>query len=60
MLRFSATRISAQDRLRSRLMQVMPCITSFPIARAREENQRKVFDPTLEHDCYYKSLEGES
>ncbi len=60
MLRFSATRISAQDRLRARLLQSMPCITGFPIARAREENQRKVFDPTLEHDCYYKPLEGES
>jgi type IV pilus assembly protein PilM len=60
LLRFAATRISAQDRLRSRLLQSMPCVTGFPIARAREENQRKVFDPTLDHDCYYKPMEGES
>jgi len=59
-LRASATRSSAQDRLKTRLMQAMPCITGFPIARVREENQRKVFDPTLEHDCYYKPMEGDS
>lgn len=59
-LRAAATRLSAQDRLKARLSQVMPCITSFPLARVREENGRKVFDPTLDHDCYYKSMEGES
>jgi len=59
-LRASATRLSAQDRLKAKLMQAMPCITGFPLARGREENQRKVFDPTLEHNCYYKPMEGDS
>lgn len=58
--RASATRLSAQDRLKTRLMATVPCITGFPIARARDENNKKVFDPTLEHDCFYKSLEAES
>jgi hypothetical protein len=38
----------------------MPCITSFLLARLREENDRRVFEPTLEHDCYFKPLEAES
>lgn len=58
--RASATRTSAQDRLKAKLMSTVPCITGFPNARARDENNKKVFDPTLEHDCYYKSMEAES
>ena len=58
--RASATRLSAQDRLKTKLMATVPCITGFPIARARDENNKKVFDPTLEHDCFYKSLEADS
>ncbi|MBL9106028.1 MAG: pilus assembly protein PilM [Myxococcales bacterium] len=58
--RASATRMSTQDRLKARLMSTVPCITGFPNARARDENNKKVFDPTLEHDCYYKPLEAES
>ncbi|MBL8969656.1 MAG: hypothetical protein JNK56_03695, partial [Myxococcales bacterium] len=56
----SATRPTTQDRLKTRLMSSMPCVTSFPNARLRDENDRKVFDPTLEHDCYFKPLEAES
>ena len=56
----SATRPTTQDRLKTRLMSAMPCVTSFPNARLRDENDRKVFDPTLEHDCYFKPLEAES
>ncbi|MBK7830460.1 pilus assembly protein PilM [Nannocystis sp.] len=58
--RASATRTTTQDRLKTRLMSSMPCVTSFPNARLRDENERKVFDATLEHDCYFKSLEAES
>lgn len=58
--RASATRLSAQDRLKAKLLQTVPCITGFPIARARDENNKKVFDPTLEHDCYFKSMEADS
>ena len=58
--RATATRATAQDRFKTRLMQSIPCIKSFPIARMREENDRRVFDPTLEHDCYFKPLEAES
>jgi general secretion pathway protein L len=58
--RGAATRSSAQDRLKTRLLGTVPCITGFPIARVRDENNRKVFDPTLEHDCYFKPLEAES
>ena len=58
--RATATRPTAQDRFKTRLMQSLPCITSFPIARMREENERRVFEPTLEHDCYFKPLEAES
>ena len=58
--RASATRVSAQDRLKARLMATVPCITGFPVARTRDENNKKVFDPTLEHDCFYKPLEAES
>lgn len=58
--RASATRLSAQDRLKTKLMATIPCITGFPIAKARDENNKKVFDPSLEHDCYFKSLEAES
>lgn len=58
--RASATRTSAQDRLKARLMATVPCITGFPSARARDENNKKVFDPSLEHDCFFKSLEADS
>lgn len=58
--RASATRLSAQDRFKTKLMQALPCVTAFPIAKARDENQRKVFDPTLEHDCFNQSMEAES
>ncbi len=58
--RASATRQTAQDRLKTRLMSMLPCVVSFQLARMREENDRKVFDPTLEHDCYFKPLEAES
>ena len=58
--RATATRPTAQDRFKTRLMQSMPCITSFLPARLREENDRRVFEPTLEHDCYFKPLEAES
>ncbi len=58
--RASATRSSAQDRLKARLMSQVPCMRSFPIARMRDENQRKVFDPTIEHECYFASLEAET
>ena len=58
--RATATRPTAQDRFKTRLMQSLPCITGFPIARMREENERRVFEPTLEHDCYFKPLEAES
>ncbi len=58
--RATATRATAQDRFKTRLLQALPCITSFPIARMREENDRRVFDPTLEHNCYFKPLEAES
>lgn len=59
-VRASATRSSAQDRLETRLRTAMRCLTGFQKARVRDENQRKVFDPTIDHDCYYKDLEGES
>lgn len=59
-IRASATRLSAQDRLKSKVMTAMSCVTGFQPARGRDENQRKVFDPTFDHDCYYKPMESDS
>ena len=59
-IRASATRSSAQDRLKTKVMGSMSCVTGFQAARVRDENQRKVFDPTFDHDCYYKPMESAS
>lgn len=59
-MRATATRSSAQERLKSRLMQALPCILPFQSAKVRDEGDRKVFDPQIEHDCYNQSMEAES
>ncbi len=56
----SALRSSAQERFRNKLLQALPCITPFQNAKVRDENQRKVFDPSIDHDCYNQSMEAES
>lgn len=59
-LRASAMRGSAQERLKNKLVQALPCIVPFQPAKVRDEGQRKVFDPTIEHDCYNQVGEAES
>ncbi|HRI10024.1 MAG TPA: hypothetical protein PKW35_19515, partial [Nannocystaceae bacterium] len=54
----SATRLSAQARLKRRL-QSLTCITNIQEGRARDENDRKVFEMSIEHDCLYQPLEEE-
>ena len=54
----SATRLSAQSRLKRRL-QTLSCVGNIQEGRPRDENDRKVFDMSIEHDCLYKPLEEE-
>lgn len=56
----SALRLTTQERFRNKLLQALPCITPFQNAKLRDEGQRKVFDPSVEHDCYNQSMEAES
>lgn len=58
--RASALRSSAQERFRNKLLQALPCITPFQNAKVRDEGQRKVFDPNIDHDCYSQSMEADS
>ncbi|MBK8264490.1 MAG: pilus assembly protein PilM [Nannocystis sp.] len=55
----SATRLSAQSRLKRRL-QTISCITNIQEGRARDESDRKVFEMSIEHDCLYKPLEEDA
>jgi hypothetical protein len=50
--RASATRSSAQERFKNKLLQALPCVVPFSLTKVRDEGQKKVFDPTIEHDCY--------
>jgi type IV pilus assembly protein PilM len=59
-MRATATRSSAQERLKNKLMVALPCILPFQPAKVRDEGERKVFDPQIEHDCYNQSMEAES
>jgi type IV pilus assembly protein PilM len=56
----SALRSSAQERFRNKLLQALPCITPFQNAKVRDQGQRKVFDPSVDHDCYNQSMEADS
>lgn len=58
--RASATRSSAQDRFKTKLLQALPCVVPFSLAKVRDEGQKKVFDPNIEHDCYTQSTEADS
>ncbi|MDC0673959.1 pilus assembly protein PilM [Nannocystis radixulma] len=57
--RASATRSSAQERFKTKLLQALPCVVPFPTAKVRDEGMKKVFDPTIEHDCF-ASTEADS
>ncbi|HEY8375747.1 MAG TPA: pilus assembly protein PilM [Nannocystis sp.] len=57
--RASATRSSAQERFRSKLLQGLDCVVPFSLTKVRDEGQKKVFDPTIDHDCYMQK-EGDS
>ncbi|MFZ6183487.1 pilus assembly protein PilM [Nannocystis pusilla] len=57
--RASATRSSAQERFKNKLLQTLPCVIPFQVAKVRDEGTKKVFDPNIEHDCY-SSTETES
>jgi type IV pilus assembly protein PilM len=57
--RASATRSSAQERFKNKLLQTLSCVVPFQTAKVRDEGQKKVFDPTIEHDCY-SSTEADS
>ncbi|MFY0542254.1 hypothetical protein [Nannocystis pusilla] len=57
--RASATRSSAQERFKNKLLQTLPCVIPFQVAKVRDEGTKKVFDPNIEHDCY-SSTESES
>lgn len=55
----SATRSTAKTRLKNKLA-ALPCIASITEGRVTDENERKVFDLMIDHECYIKPLEGES
>lgn len=50
--RASAMRSSTQERFKIKLLQALPCVVPFSLTRVRDEGQKKVFDPTIEHDCF--------
>jgi hypothetical protein len=56
--RATATRSSAQERFKNKLVQALPCVVPFQVVKVRDEGTKKVFDPTIEHDCY--NLVGEA
>ncbi|MCB9567203.1 MAG: pilus assembly protein PilM [Myxococcales bacterium] len=55
----SASRLSAQSRLKRRLMTIS-CVSNVQEGKARDANYRKVFEMSIEHDCLFQSLEEEA
>ena len=55
----SATRLSAQSRLRRRL-QMISCISNVQEGKARDNNDRKTFEMSIEHDCLFNPLEEDA
>lgn len=58
-LTVSATKLSSSSRLKKSL-RTIPCITQIEEGRPRDDNDRKVFEMTIDHDCLYQPLEEDA
>ncbi len=55
----SATRLSAQSRLKRRF-QMISCVSNVQEGKARDSNDRKVFEMSIEHNCLFDPLEEDA
>ncbi len=53
-LKVEATRASAQDRLAYRLRDIA-CLSNIEKSKAKEGNDRKLFEMNMDNNCYYAS-----
>ena len=57
----SALRTSAKERLDIELKSKIACIKSISSGgKTRSENDRKVWEFEIDHDCFHGQLEGQS
>ncbi|MEZ4450202.1 MAG: pilus assembly protein PilM [Nannocystaceae bacterium] len=58
-LTVSATKLSSGSRVKNSL-RTIPCVTQVEEGRNRDDNDRKLWDFTLDHDCFYQPLEEDA
>ncbi|TPV93375.1 MAG: hypothetical protein B7733_20735 [Myxococcales bacterium FL481] len=58
-LQLSATRATAQDRLKLKLTSELPCISEVMPGKIRDQRERKMFTMKLDHLCFRADKEEE-